>query len=1279
MAPKTVQFFVDQCLKSNFDHVCGLITTEKPKLDSSSAIKIINAICYACNQNLATPEKVNEVALERLLGLLLTSIDFTTDDNFESYLKSVFYILKLLEKKNVELILRLERLFLPPFKPLILTDKHIKFYKSICSALYNVIVRIVQGGPHKGAVSDLCHLLTRMCAKINNKPKLLETIHNCLVAYLILKIDPQTAFKFYKFSLNFITGVETSLFPQVVKNFDLIYNNLLKSGANDSASASYRLTIAKLEELFPGPEFQHLREIMRAVEGAPPTGAPLSRVSPDTPFITPVCEVIANVAATRLQLYKAKPEVWRAEAECHTTYFKFLGEVSVILGRFDKKGALRVLDTIASLGRLTIVGSDEIPKNYQLEVLTHLESFIDGLDAFKSHSDKWKEFWYALGVHLYTIGVHLNQKHDSELSVLYLRKFVQKYHDYQALESSIIGKNYVVAALQLISDHHLKRQEFEQCLAFIALAILFGSDPKIEIQRWILAKVAARDRNVPNVQEMTLVSALDKSELSPSVDKDRKIELLEVELRGYLKRWQSKVSMSSALDHLSQLADPVRTGRLITEVWTSGDLPFHDTFLTILHRVITNFEKVRTCPTLAHLYFLKHKYKVKARVWKHCEELERTLNDEGTEPGSDLLSCLELSNYLKMLKDLQKSLDLCRTFSKGSERFYALLIDLGHEFRLQGHTLQALEAWQLAHGQARTPTEKVESIGFIIECSDASQPYVRSLVDEADACIECLESEQNYNKLIVYFLCKSLAFFDSDFQTSYAAFKRVKNLLETCTVSDILMAKVFLTEHKFMSLPCHYGVEDHTKFTIVRIHQAGDKATEYFKQSRCSSFGVRIFFDVFEFLARMYTNLRLPLEVRSLIKSSVSVARELLLPFRTATVLFYLINADVMSMRFDDARVKIREFSDIVGLKYDDVDVNKQIDELCDVLVQLQVQESTDAGSPIFRNDTFKLPDFMRHEATCECFKCISYEYRDNVLKINFLAGLLALYEGRLTQAKNCFMIAITIYKFIKNNHSDFTKKWAKKITPDLVPNLVPFLETYCYILINWANCALKHGKISSGKKMNKIVLQNLEPLHSKLPYLSYEALAQEINIVEFEKETEKTTLQVESDDEDKNINTGVKTPENRVSTVTVSPTIVPDNADNYRIRPKLLEFVLSDEEEDGEKKGETPAKPRRRGRPRKEEKTPAPSTSKIRIYVDDGVKKGAALTENQSEEPNFKTPAPKKGANKNDVLANRTKVLTKTLRSSSQKVVEANEVRTSLFQDGGSTETCARKTRRQR
>ncbi|XP_044261931.1 uncharacterized protein LOC123009588 [Tribolium madens] len=1310
MPPKSVQFLIDECLKGKFDSVFDIITTEKFKIETSSAIKIITAICHSCEKNVSTPEKLNELALERLLKLLLKFIELTSDANYESYIKSVYYILKLLiEKKNWDSIVRLEQLFVPPFKPLILTEKHIAVYKNISSNIYNVIVKIVQNKDkrHMGALNDLCHLLTRICNKINNKMKLLETIHNCLIAHTILKSGPQDLLNYYEFALTQITNCDTSFYPQILKNFTLIYTNLLKSESNGSASASYTLTQTKLKTLYPTPEFDLLGEIMQVVEWGPLEGPQMSLTMYQmthnaAPFLTALCELISSVASTRLQLFKADFKLWQGGAELQQQYYNFMGAIAQILLKYDIEGALRVFNTVGGLGRLAIVNSQQ-SKSYKLDVLKYLDLFVENLDVFKSQSDKWGEFWYDLGVHLYTIGVHLNKKND-EMFEIYLRKFVQTFYKFEGLNSSIINKTYPIAALQLISENYLKCQNYEKSLLFTSLSIIFGGDRKSEIQRWILTKVEAKEHKAESkIQQLTLISVLRKNEneIRSFLPKFDKIELLEFELRSYSERWKSKISMCSVLDELSHLTEPVRIGKVITEIWAGGDLPVHETFPKILCHVIERFEKVRKCSVLAHLYYLKHKYKVKESVLKHCEEMASTLNSvneakPGYEPNDecDLVSSyesLKLSRYLVLIKDLEKSLDLCRKqfsntreqfsnsreqfsntceqfsnsreqfsniceqfsntceqFSNSCEHFYRLLVNIGHEYSLHGDKLRALEAWQMAYDVAQKPVEKLESIGFIIEFCDPSQPHIRKLIDEGEAQIECVKTQKQYNELITYLLCKCEAFFDSNFEISYTAFNRISNLRKSHNLSDILTAKYYMIEHKFLTLPCDYGVQGHEEFSLVRIHQASYKATAYFNQSRCTSFEMRIFFEIFENLARMYTDLRLPLQVRSLVKSPVIIAQKMLLPFRTAAILYYLAYADILTSRFDDARVKIRDFSDILGVRKSELDLNKRIDELCEELVLLEVPsreaQSTETGSPTFQTESFK-PVFLQHETMCECYNCMSFEYREYVLKLGFLSGFLSLCEEKMTPAKDFFTNVVTTYKFTKNNHSSFIEKWSKKISTDLVPPLTSLLETYCLVLLSWSNCALKFGRVSSAEKMNKTVLKNLEPLTSKFPHLYYEALAQKLDIFKFDN-FEESHLQVEESED-----LGVKTPENRVSKVVISPNLVPKTVEKFRIKPKSLKFDEDeDKEEEKAKKGPVLAEDEESNF-----KTPAASSSKV--------KKGSVLTEKQVE---------------NEVLASRTKLLTDRLRNSSRKKVkkEAKEVRTNLFQDTENTEKCLRRTR---
>lgn len=97
MPPKTYKSVQEECLKGRFGSIYDDIT--QISINTSSAIKLIASICYSCDANITTPQNINDADLERLLRLLLKFIQSPSDNLYETYLRSVFYILNLLVKK----------------------------------------------------------------------------------------------------------------------------------------------------------------------------------------------------------------------------------------------------------------------------------------------------------------------------------------------------------------------------------------------------------------------------------------------------------------------------------------------------------------------------------------------------------------------------------------------------------------------------------------------------------------------------------------------------------------------------------------------------------------------------------------------------------------------------------------------------------------------------------------------------------------------------------------------------------------------------------------------------------------------------------------------------------------------------------------------------------------------------------------------------------------------------------------------------------------------------
>jgi hypothetical protein len=100
MPPKvSVKSLIEESLGGNFENVHKTISSKQIQLETVGAIKILVAICNACYQNLSTPENLNERHLITASKCLLKFIQVPSDQNYESYAQSAFYIVKLLMEK----------------------------------------------------------------------------------------------------------------------------------------------------------------------------------------------------------------------------------------------------------------------------------------------------------------------------------------------------------------------------------------------------------------------------------------------------------------------------------------------------------------------------------------------------------------------------------------------------------------------------------------------------------------------------------------------------------------------------------------------------------------------------------------------------------------------------------------------------------------------------------------------------------------------------------------------------------------------------------------------------------------------------------------------------------------------------------------------------------------------------------------------------------------------------------------------------------------------------
>jgi tetratricopeptide (TPR) repeat protein len=812
--------------------------------------------------------------------------------------------LRLKFQKKFNCIVELEDLLLPEFMPLILTEKHNSIYQNISKSIYNVIVKIARGTEEsdEDVALSLSYLLSRLYQKLD-KVKLLETVHNSILGLVTLGVTSDKLLQFYQHVFVLIDRVEEpSLYPLLINNFSFLYTHLLKNEQFPLASACYKFTTNKLSQLFKTPDNYLLVAILEVVEWVTPGDENVFKHLPaqahdklksyharyqSTPDLQSICDFISSVAFTALQVYK-KSNRWVAKMEAHLEFYAFLNDVSVIMSKTPYKcpckgcptrknlnEALRTLNSVGGLGRLCITSDCEVSRTYKIEILRYLDKYIEYVAILKENNcAKWEKYWYDAGVHLYTIGAHLQQEKETEMFILYMQKFVQGVLQLEGFSSKVIGKNYLTSALNLIGDSFYESRDYEKCLLVTSLGIVSGECPKHEILRWMKAKAACRDSSIEenqDLQGLTLVSVFDKcgDELALYYPKGgfqlapgRKIELLLYELRQYNSKWKSKVPMSSAFRELSQIADSRETAEVFLEIWGDGEMLVHETLPLLLQDTVKRVEAEKLPNKellLSHLYFLQHKYRVKDAIVKHCDEMERTMvvaksGPESGDPNAecDLVSsydCLKLSRYLKMVKELNKSLELVQEWmsrreleeSEEASRLYKLLAKIGHEYRLHGHIAKSLQAWELALKVAtkeQSALYKVQASGFIIEMADVRRPLVATIVTEAEQCLFALKLNKNFEELIVYFLCKAEAFLYVEFNTAYKAFRQALNYHQEYRGSSILRARVHLVEHKFVTLPCRFPVDGHKEYSLVKIHQANNCANAYYNETTSKSFFV---------------------------------------------------------------------------------------------------------------------------------------------------------------------------------------------------------------------------------------------------------------------------------------------------------------------------------------------------------------------------------------------------------------------------------------------------------
>lgn len=304
---------------------------------------------------------------------------------------------------------------------------------------------------------------------------------------------------------------------------------------------------------------------------------------------------------------------------------------------------------------------------------------------------------------------------------------------------------------------------------------------------------------------------------------------------------------------------------------------------------------------------------------------------------------------------------------------------------------------------------------------------------------------------------------------------------------------------------------------------------------------ITVLFDIAFSIAQWYRWLYLPREVRCYTRDVAVLSQQLVSPLRAARFLVVLAHADLLSCRIDGCRSKILGISTILCLPKQQYEVIKDINaektkedlEIVHVLSNELEELSLDLplpkknrNSPITVKDTFKLPVFLGHPRDCVKYCCNCLEYQELTVMQAHLEALVSLYiNDSSTEVQEYFEGSLCLLR-------NFYKRGRK---PEV------FWEIHANILLDYGNILLKAGQRKYAERINTELVNIASNKKLSNLYLYNAAQLQKLNIV-WNPITNNDITRDEEEDEITTINGALpKTPELKVSTITVTHSLSPN------------------------------------------------------------------------------------------------------------------------------------------
>lgn len=437
-------------------------------------------------------------------------------------------------------------------------------------------------------------------------------------------------------------------------------------------------------------------------------------------------------------------------------------------------------------------------------------------------------------------------------------------------------------------------------------------------------------------------------------------------------------------------------------------------------------------------------------------------------------------------------------------------------------------------------------------------------------------------------------------------------------------------------------------------------------------------YDITTALVDMYYWMRLPREMRCYGKELIVLAQKLVIPHRTAKLLVYLAQADLLSLRLDDCKVKLDGIASVLSIsKQKKIPLHKseskkpEINSVVDVLeeefremtLDMPISHKiTEPGSPVLKQQPFKLPTFLKHDIECDCFACTCTEYQELFLKKVHLDALLSEHTATFKEISFYFSAAVHMYEnFILRGQQP-----RKSLEELLIPNLSLFIDyhsilespvfvlntTFNSILLAYGNALLRAGNIKKAKEINKKILSEISK-HRNI-WLYNEAVLQQIYFMPIISSFETEDITNDCEEASPVTPTKVKTPESKTTRVRFERCLTPEHISPIKKPLKRIPFELTEDDEN-------------------DNKLPSNTPAKIKIYTPAAPKTKRKTKTKQSEtverkpcaanlniafvsppsSPVKSTPASNKSAGIENCLRSKSKMLTSRIKQSVQNVPE--------------------------